>query len=137
MPGAAGSVRCCLWGALAGLAAAASGQPWGDPVAGLAITVVICRVGYQVTADVARRLAGGVDPPVITIAEAAAGSPGCRAHARARWTGRTPQVEIEGWAEPGLPARDAGAISEQVAAALAGERPRAGSVTRVSRPTPS
>jgi len=61
-------------GALAGLIAVAAGQPWGDPVAGLAITVVICHVGYEVTADVARRLADGVDPSIITAAEAAAGS---------------------------------------------------------------
>ena len=49
-------------GALAGLIAVALGQPWGDPVAGLAVTAFICHVGYQVTADVARRLADGVDP---------------------------------------------------------------------------
>jgi cation diffusion facilitator family transporter len=46
-------------GALAGLIAVALGQPWGDPVAGLAVTAFICHVGYQVTADVARRLADG------------------------------------------------------------------------------
>src|SRR5216684_2994293 len=44
-------------GALAGLIAVALGQPWGDPFAGLAVTAFICHVGYQVTADVARRLA--------------------------------------------------------------------------------
>ena len=101
-------------GALAGLIAVASGQPWGDPVAGLAITAVICHVGYQVTADVTRRLADGVDPSVITTAETAAGSvPGVlHAHARARWTGRTLRVEIEGWVDPacppGTPMRSAG-----------------------------
>jgi cation diffusion facilitator family transporter len=34
-------------GALAGLAAVAAGQPWGDPVAGLAITAVICHVATR------------------------------------------------------------------------------------------
>ena len=99
-------------GALAGLIAVAAGQPWGDPVAGLAITAVICHVGYKVTADVVHRLADGVDPSVITAAESAAGSvPGVlHAHARARWTGRTLRVEIEGWVDPGLPARDADAL---------------------------
>ena len=38
-------------GALAGLVAVALGQSWGDPVAGLAVTAFICRVGYEVTAD--------------------------------------------------------------------------------------
>jgi cation diffusion facilitator family transporter len=125
-------------GALAGLIAVAFGQPWGDPVAGLAITVVICHVGYQVTADVARRLADGVDPSVITTAESAAGSvPGVlHAHARARWTGRTLRVEIEGWVDPGLPARDAGAIGRQVADAIAQQLPEAGALTWASRAGP-
>ena len=65
---------------------------------GLAVTAFICHVGYEVTADVVRRLADGIDPSVITGAEAAAGSvPGViHAHARARWTGRTLRMEIEG-----------------------------------------
>ena len=125
-------------GALAGLIAVAAGQPWGDPVAGLAITAVICHVGYEVTGDVVRRLADGVDPSVITTAEAAAGSvPGVRhAHARARWTGRTLRVEIEGWVDPGLPARDADAIGRQVAAAIAQQLPETGSFTWTSRAAP-
>jgi hypothetical protein len=64
-------------GGLAGLIAVASGQPWGDPVAGLAVTAVICYVGYEVTADVVYRLADGVDPSVITTAESAAGPVCC------------------------------------------------------------
>jgi cation diffusion facilitator family transporter len=125
-------------GALAGLIAVAAGQPWGDPVAGLAITAVICHVGYEVTGDVVRRLADGVDPSVITTAEAAAGSvPGVRhAHARARWTGRTLRVEIEGWVDPGLPARDADAIGRQVAAVIAQQLPETGSFTWTSRAAP-
>src|ERR1700722_25079 len=77
-------------GALAGLIAGALGQSWGDPVAGLAVTAFICHVGYQVTADVLRRLADGVDPELITRAEAAGSVPGViHAHARARWPGLT------------------------------------------------
>ena len=126
-------------GALAGLIAVASGQPWGDPIAGLAITIVICHVGYQVTADVVRRLAEGVDPSVITTAESAAGSvPGVQhAHARARWTGRTLRVEIEGWVDPELPARDADAIGRHVVAAVAQQLPQAGSLTWTSRAGPT
>jgi divalent metal cation (Fe/Co/Zn/Cd) transporter len=116
----------------------AFGQPWGDPVAGLAVTAFICHVGYEVTTDVTRRLADGVDPAVITTAEAAAGSvPGVlHAHARARWTGRTLRVEIEGWVDPGLPARDADAIGRDVADALARQLPEAGSLTWISRAAP-
>jgi cation diffusion facilitator family transporter len=126
-------------GALAGLIAVAAGQAWGDPVAGLAITAVICHVGYQVTADVVYRLADGVDPSVITAAESAAGSvPGVlHAHARARWTGRRLRVEIEGWVDPGLPVRDADAVGRQVTAALARRLPEAGSLTWMSRAGPA
>jgi divalent metal cation (Fe/Co/Zn/Cd) transporter len=108
-------------------------------VAGLAITAVICHVGYQVTADVVHRLADGIDPSVITTAETAAGSvPGVlHAHARARWTGRTLRVEIEGWVDPDLTARDADAIGREVAAAVAQQLPETGSLTWTSRAAPS
>src|ERR1700722_6520379 len=88
-------------GALAGLVAVSLGFRLGDPIAGIAVTVFICHVGYEVTKDVVHRLADGVDPAVITAAEAAAGSvPGViHAHARARWTGRTPRGEIAGWCD--------------------------------------
>jgi cation diffusion facilitator family transporter len=125
-------------GALVGLIAVAFGQPWGDPVAGLAITAFICHVGYEVTSDVVHRLADGVDPEVIHAAEAAAGSvPGVvHAHARARWTGRTLRVEIEGWVDPDLTARDSDALGRQVADAIAGQLPEAGSLTWTTRAAP-
>jgi len=126
-------------GALVGLVAVAAGQPWGDPVAGLVITAFICHVGYEVTTDVVHRLADGVDPSVISTAEAAAGSvPGViHAHARARWTGRTLRVEIEGWVDPDLPAREADAIGRQVADSLSRQLPEAGSFTWTSRAAPA
>lgn len=125
-------------GALAGLVAVAAGQRWGDPVAGLAVTLFICHVGYEVTSDVLRRLADGIDPQVITAAEAAAGSvPGViHAHARARWTGRTLRVEIEGWVSPDLTARDADALGRQVAGAVSRQLPQAGSLTWTTRAAP-
>lgn len=125
-------------GALAGLVAVALGQYWGDPVAGLAVTAFICHVGYEVTADVLHRLADGVDPEVITRAEAAAGSvPGViHAHARARWTGRTLRVEIEGWVDPGLAARDADALGRLVASQVSRQLPEAGSLTWITRAAP-
>ena len=126
-------------GALAGLVAVAAGQPWGDPLAGLAVTAFICHVGWEVTADVVHRLADGVDPGVITAAEAAAGSvPGVvHAHARARWTGRTLRVEIEGWVDSDLPARDADTLGRQVVDAIARQLPEAGNFTWTSRAAPS
>jgi cation diffusion facilitator family transporter len=125
-------------GALAGLVAVALGQSWGDPVAGLAVTVFICHVGYEVTSDVLRRLADEVEPEVITRAEAAAGSvPGViHAHARARWTGRTLRVEIEGWVDPGLTARDADALGRVVASEISRQLPEAGSLAWTTRAAP-
>jgi cation diffusion facilitator family transporter len=126
-------------GALAGLVAVALGQPWGDPVAGLAVTLFICHVGYEVTKDVVHRLADGIDPDVITRAEAASGSiPGViHTHARARWTGRTLRVEIEGWVDPDLTARDADAMGRLVAEAISRELPEAGSLTWTTRAAPA
>ena len=125
-------------GALAGLVAVALGQSWGDPVAGLAVTAFICHVGYEVTSDVLRRLADGVEPEVITRAEAAAGSvPGViHAHARARWTGRTLRLEIEGWVDPGLAARDADALGRVVAGQISRQLPEAGSLAWSTRAAP-
>jgi cation diffusion facilitator family transporter len=126
-------------GALVGLVAVALGFPLGDPIAGMAVTLFICHVGYEVTKDVVHRLADGVDPAIITSAEAAAGSvPGViHAHARARWTGRTLRVEIEGWVDPDLPAREADALGRLVADSLARELPEAGSFTWITRAAPA
>ena len=126
-------------GALVGLIAVALGQPWGDPVAGLAITAFICHVGYEVTSDVVHRLADGINPEVIHVAETAAGSvPGViHAHARARWTGRTLRVEIEGWVDPELPVKDADALGRLVADQISRQLPQAGSLTWTTRAAPA
>ncbi len=125
-------------GALTGLAAVAAGFRWGDPIAGLAVTLFICHVGYQVTADVVHRLADGADPGIITSAEAAAGTVDgvIHAHARARWTGRTLRVEIEGWVDPGLTVSGADALGRQVARAVARQVADVGSYTWIARAAP-
>jgi cation diffusion facilitator family transporter len=125
-------------GALAGLIAVAAGQSWGDPVAGLAVTALICHVGYEVTTVVVRRLADAVDPAVITAAEAAAGDlPGVvHAHTRARWTGRVLRVEVEAWVDPDLTARDADALGRRAAEAIAQALPDAGAFTWITRAAP-
>ena len=125
-------------GALAGLVAVALGQRWGDPVAGIAVTLFICHVGYEVSTDVVTRLADGVDPDVITAAESAAGElPGViHAHARARWTGRILRVEIEAWVDPGLTAREADALGRQAAQTVASHLPDLGSFAWTTRAAP-
>ncbi len=126
-------------GALTGLVAVALGFRWGDPIAGIAVTLFICHVGYDVTADVVRRLADGVDPGIITAAEAAAGTVDgvVHAHARARWTGRTLRVEIEGWVDPGLTVGGADALGRQVARVVARQVPGVGSFTWTARAAPA
>ena len=85
------------------------------------------------------RLADGVDPGVITAAEAAAGSVEgvIHAHARARWTGRTLRVEVEGWVDPGLPVSSADALGQHVARAVAAGLPEVGSFTWTARAAPA
>lgn len=85
------------------------------------------------------RLADGVDPGVITRAEAAAGSvPGViHAHARARWTGRTLRVEVEGRVDPGLSAQDADALGRLVAGEISRQVPEASSFTWTTRAAPA
>ena len=126
-------------GALAGLVAVTLGFRWGDPIAGIAVTLFICHVGWEVTTDVAHRLADGVDPAIITSAEAAAGTVDgvVHAHARARWTGRTLRVEVEGWTDPDLTVSQADALGQQVALAVAGQLPDMGSFSWATRAAPA
>jgi cation diffusion facilitator family transporter len=126
-------------GALVGLIAVSLGFRLGDPIAGILVTLFICRVGYEVTKDVVHRLADGVDPEVITAAEAASGSVAgvVHAHARARWTGRTLRLEIEGWVDPALTVSSADALGQQVAEAIASQLPEAGSFTWTARAAPA
>jgi hypothetical protein len=58
------------------------------------------------------------------------------AHARARWTGRTLRVELEGWIDPATTARDADELGRQVASTVARQVPRADSLTWTSRAVP-
>jgi hypothetical protein len=55
------------------------------------------------------------------------------AHARARWTGRTLQVEVEGWVEPATTVRDADRIGRLVADELAVQLPEMRSFTWTAR----
>jgi divalent metal cation (Fe/Co/Zn/Cd) transporter len=59
------------------------------------------------------------------------------AHARARWTGRTLRVEVEGWVDPALTVSSADALGQQVAQAVASELPKAGSFTWTARAAPA
>jgi len=115
---------------LAGLALVAAGYRWGDPVAGLAITLFICHVGYEVTRDMLARLMDGLDPGDLDAAQtAAAAVPGIRSAAvRGRWMGRTLLLEVETRLDGSMPLADADQISRQVEAAVIRAVPAAGLV---------
>jgi cation diffusion facilitator family transporter len=122
-------------GALLGLLGVAAGWGWADGVAGMVVTGFICRVGWEVSSDIGHRLLDGVDPAVIATAEAiAAETPGvAHAHARARWTGRTLRVEVEGWVDPDTTVAGADRLGRLVAANLSARLPEMRSFTWAAR----
>lgn len=122
-------------GAAIGLIGVLAGLPWADGVAGLVVTGFICHVGWEVSVDVAHRLMDGIDPDVLAAAEAAAADvPGVRhAHARARWTGRTLRVEVEGWVDAATTVEEADRIGRAVADRVGGRLPEMRSFTWTAR----
>jgi cation diffusion facilitator family transporter len=112
-------------GALLGLVGVACGLTWADAVAGLVVTGFICNVGWEVTSDVVHRLLDGVDPQIVLTAEkVAAQIPGvAHAHARARWTGRTLRLEVEGWVASETTVSEADRIGQAVADELSIQLP--------------
>ena len=122
-------------GALLGLVGVIAGARWADPVAGLVVTLFICHVGWEVTSDVAHRLLDGVEPEVIETAEAAASHVAGvqHAHARARWTGRTLRIEIEGWIDADATLAEADRIGQYVVTAVADACPDARNINWTAR----
>lgn len=121
----------------AGIAGAILGIIGNQAVARYKMTVGRRINSATLIAD-AHRLADGIDPGVIDTAEAAAGSvPGVvHAHARARWTGRTLRVEIEGWIDPDTTARAADDLGRLVADEISRQLPEAGALTWTTRAAP-
>lgn len=122
-------------GALLGLTGVAFGWPWADAAAGVIVTGFICHIGWEVTADIVHRLLDGVDPEIITAAEAVAVRvPGVtHAHARARWTGRTLRIEVEGFLDADTPVREADRIGREVGNAVASSIPQMRSFVWLAR----
>jgi cation diffusion facilitator family transporter len=85
-------------GAMVGLFLVALGFPIGDPIAGLAVTVLIMHVGLEVTREVLHHLLDGIEPELVgSIAALARSAPKVDEvlRARGRWTGRVVRVELD------------------------------------------
>ena len=84
------------FGAAVGLVAVALGFPLGDPIAGIAITFMICHVGYEVTGEIVSHLMDAIDPALIEHAESGAMLvPGVQSvQVRGRWAGRSLRLDI-------------------------------------------
>jgi cation diffusion facilitator family transporter len=86
------------FGALVGLVGVALGYRWADPIAGLAVTLFILHVFWEVTSEIVRHLMDGVEQEHIEAAQqAAARVPGVQdVRVRGRWMGRSLTLEVEG-----------------------------------------
>lgn len=112
--------------AAAGVAGVWLGVPVADPLAGLAITVVIVWILVRTARDVLVRNLDAVDPDVVArIRAVATAVDGVLAvhGVRARHAGRSLLVQLHADVDGALPLRDAHAIGEEVRHALVHEFP--------------
>jgi len=117
-------------GALLGLIGVAAGLSWADAVAGLVVTGFIVHVGWEVTSELVSHLMDGVDPEILARADSAAVSVRGvhHVHVRARWSGRSLIVEVEGYMSPGVSVGEADRRGEEVQAAVAAAVPESRAV---------
>ena len=104
-------------GAGVGIALAASGLGWADPVAGLAITAMILFILAGTVRDLFYRMMEAVDPEVMAeIEEHARSVKGVLGvhDVRARWVGRQMSVVMHVDCDPGLSLREAHDLALQV-----------------------
>jgi cation diffusion facilitator family transporter len=110
------------FGALVGLVAVAFGLRLGDPIAGFAITLFICHVGYEVTRDVVHHLMDGVELDYLERATAAAAGVGgmTLAAVKGRWVGRSLTIELEPVLAPGTTLAEASDVAAALRTAVTG-----------------
>jgi cation diffusion facilitator family transporter len=124
-------------GALVGLVGVALGYRWADPLAGCAVTLFICHVGYEVTSQMVHHLMDGIDPDHLAAAEEAVrGLPGVRAvQVRGRWMGRSLALDVEGELTPDTSLQDAHAMGPAVEDAVHAVVDEARTVRWLPRPS--
>ena len=123
-------------GALLGLVGVAFGLSWADGVAGLVVTAFIVHVGWEVTSEMVAHLMDGVDPEVLARAEKAATAVAGvdHVHVRARWSGRSLLVEVEGYLAEGISLRHADVLGQAVRSAVVAAVPETRAVRWTPRP---
>lgn len=111
-------------GALVGLIGVALGFPQADPIAGVAIGLLIVHIGIDATTAVATRLMDANDEELATnaarIASDVAGVTGVH-DVRARWLGREVELRLGLQLAPDLRLREADQIAAAVRRALSAE----------------
>jgi cation diffusion facilitator family transporter len=103
--------------AAAGIAGAWLGYPIADPLAGLAITLAIVWILFDVGRDVLRRMMDAVEPSLLPRIREVAGAVGGVEDVhdvRARYLGRSLAVQLHADADPDLPLAEAHALAERV-----------------------
>jgi len=127
------------FGALVGLAGVAAGWRWADAAAGLLVTLFIAHVGWEVTRGLFEHLMDGVDPGLIAAAERAASEVhGVRhTHVRARWSGRSLFVDVEGFVDAGTTIEVSDALGRAVEDAVCEAVPKACGVSWSARCMPA
>jgi cation diffusion facilitator family transporter len=103
--------------AFAGLVFVRFGLPIADPLAGIAITIVIITVVYSTSRSVLQRLLDAVDPRVVpSILTSARAVPGVEevTDVRARWVGHTLHIAMNIEVDAALTLARAHAIAEEV-----------------------
>lgn len=108
-------------GVIAGAAGVALGLPAADPIAGLAIAVLIMRVLWEAARDVFMRLMDGVDPALVDRAAstvAAVDGVVRVGQLRLRWIGHRLHAELEVAVDAGLSVAEGHAVAEQARHAL-------------------
>ena len=111
-------------GALVGLIGVALGFPQADPIAGVAIGLLIVHIGIDATKEVATRLMDANDEELATnAARIASGVPGVTSvhDVRARWLGREVELRVGVQLSPDLGLREADKIAAAVRRALGAE----------------
>lgn len=118
-------------GALLGLVLVALGYRWGDPIAGLAVTLFICHVGYEVTKDVTHRLMDGVEPHDLDEVRAALGTvAGLEVQqVRGRWLGRSLHIEVSAPLSDSLTLADLASLQGRAQASVLAHVPAVREVT--------